>query len=120
MNDPRQLDLFSPTPAEALAARDLALAAVEANAEEACPGFGRRAREFILGHLLLHGPTPAEDLTDAMLAAGIVPHDRRAVGPVLLALARAGAIAKVGACRRRRGHGTSGGNVWDLAIGPGD
>ena len=46
-----------------------------------------------------------EDITDACKAAGIVPHEDRAFGPVYLALARQGAIVRVGYMARRRGHG---------------
>ena len=46
-----------------------------------------------------------ENITDACKAAGIVPHEDRAFGPVYLALARQGAIVRVGYMARRRGHG---------------
>lgn len=116
MSEPRQLDLFAPRPplAEALAARDEAVARVEASAEEACPGFADRAREFVLARLAA-GPASTEDLTDACVEAGIVPHDLRAMGPVIMKLARDRLIVKAGACVRRRGHGTAGGNIWRLA-----
>jgi hypothetical protein len=84
---------------------------------EASPGFAELAREFILAYLAGSPPTSAEDLSDACLAAGIRPHDLRAFGPVVQSLARAGKIVKAGACPRRRGHGTAGGNLWALAGG---
>lgn len=117
MSDHRQLDLFAPPAAPALpaalAARDAAIESVAANADEACPGFAQRARAAVLARLAC-GPATAEDLTDHCLAHGLVPHDLRAFGPVLLALSRERLIVKVGSRPRRRGHLTAGGNVWSL------
>lgn len=119
MNDPRQPDLFAPSTLAALAARDAAIEQVADNAEEAAPGFAAAARDFVLDYLSEAGPCDAETITDACLEVGIVPHDLRAFGPVYLALAREGLIVKAGvSTRRRRGHGTSGGNVWRLAEQP--
>ena len=60
---------------------------------------------------------PGEALTLSCREAGIAPArnlDDRAFGPVFMALAKAGAIVKVGTAKRVRGHGTAGGNVWAL------
>lgn len=118
MSDFRQQDLFSPSTLAAVAARDEALGRVAANAEDASPGFAQRARDFVLCYLTLHDAASGEDITDAALAAGVTPHDLRAFGPVYLALAREGRIVKVGTRPRRRGHNTSGGNVWKLSLDP--
>lgn len=117
MSDLTQRDLFAPSFGEALAARDEAVTRVAANAEEASPGFAEAARAFVLARLA-RGPATAEDLTDAAIAAGIIPHDLRAFGPVILSLSRARLIVKAGHCARRRGHNTAGGNLWKLSEQP--
>jgi hypothetical protein len=99
----------------AAAAREDAMAAVAGKAEEESPGFAQRARDFALAYLAAQGPSTAEDITDAALAAGVRPHDLRAFGPVYAGLARGGMIRKTGQpVPRRRGHATAGGNVWEL------
>jgi hypothetical protein len=95
-------------------ARDDALEQVAANAEDECPGFAEAARAFVLAYLAEHGPASGEVVTNAAKAAGLVPHDDRAFGPVLLALSRAGRIRRVGTTLRTKGHGTAGGNVWEV------
>lgn len=95
-------------------ARDRALQRVAQTAEDRHPGFGPRAAAVIVAHLEQHGPTPGERLTEACKAAGIVPDDDRAFGPVYMGLVRRGQIEKVGTVRRERGHGTAGGNVWAI------
>jgi len=94
--------------------RDAALDAVETAAERARRMFAADAGAFVVRYLTVHGPTAAEVLTRQCRAAGITPHDDRAFGPVYMRLARMKVIEKVGAVRRERGHGTSGGNVWKL------
>lgn len=94
------------------------MAQVGDHAEMAAPGFRLAAAEFVLELLTVAGPTPAETLSLACKAAGIVPHDDRAFGPVYMRLARARLIEKVGQVRRERGHGTSGGNIWKLVAAP--
>ena len=101
------LDLI-PTRAE----RDAALKQIAQAAEDRRAEFHSDACACVLAYLETHGPTSGETLTIACKDAGIVPHDDRAFGPVYMALARSGAIVKVGDAVRRRGHGTSGGNVW--------
>jgi len=99
--------------------RDEALAKVAANAEDTSPGFAEKARQFVLRFLAEHGPTAGEGVTDACKRAGIRPHDDRAFGAVYLKLSRDRLIEKVGQAIRRKGHGTSGGNVWALVEGGG-
>lgn len=92
--------------------RDDAMARVSSKAEDVRPNFRDDATGYILYHLEKHGPTTGEALTLACKAAGIVPHDDRAFGPVYMQLSKRGLIEKVGTVKRTRGHGTSGGNVW--------
>lgn len=101
---------------DALAARDRAMARVEAKAESYRPSFADDAARFVLAYLRKYGPTSSETLTEACELAGIRAHDARAMGPVIMRLARAGAIVKAGHCQRKRGHGTSGGIIWSIAI----
>lgn len=75
--------------------------------------FMAKACAFVVRYLAQHGPTSGEALTLACRAAGIVPAgDDRAFGPVYMALVKQGAIEKCGSCRRERGRGTAGGNIW--------
>lgn len=82
--------------------------------EKASDGFLKRAGEFVL-HFLAGGPMSSEDLTDACKAAGIVPAEDRHFGVVYATLSRRGQIVKAGVCDRRKGNGTTGGNIWKLA-----
>ena len=73
------------------------------------------AASFIVAYLAEHGPTAGEVLvTEA--SKRFTPHDARAFGGVFLRLSRRGRIRKCGSVLRRKGHGTSGGNVWTLVI----
>jgi len=66
--------------------------------------------------LAANGATSGEALTDACKSAGIRPPqgmDDRAFGPVYQRLAQANQIRVCGSTVRRRGHGTSGGRVWE-------
>ncbi len=107
------LPLFDRTVNEA---RDTAMGVVGAHAEERHAGFAVAAEAFVLNYLR-SGAASSEALTLACKAAGIVPHDDRAFGPVYMRLARRRQIVKVDSCRRERGHGTAGGNVWGLVGG---
>lgn len=69
---------------------------------------------FILRHLGRRGTTSSEILVEVCRIAGYRPHDDRAFGPVFARLVKAGQIVRVGECRRKRGNGTSGGNLWAL------
>ena len=97
------------------AARDAALELVEEHAEEAAPGFAEAAAACALEYLDAHGPATGERLTDVCKAAGIVPHNDKAFGPVYMRLARAGQIVKAGPAPRLKGHLTSGATIWRLA-----
>ena len=86
-------------------------------AEGQAPGFREAAQAFVLGFLKQHGPSSGEDITAAMVLAGIRPRDKRAFGPVYQALAgkRMGLIVCLRSdLPRRLGHGTSGGKLWGL------
>lgn len=96
---------------DSITARNEAMASVEAHA--GAP-FREQAEDFIVTYLRTHGPTAGEALTSACVASGIKPHDERAFGAILMSLSRNGKIIKVGTCMRMKGHGTSGGNIWDL------
>lgn len=100
-------------------ARDRAMGLVAANAESRAPGFAALARAFALAYLRERGDSSGEAITDACKAAGVVPHDDRAFGPVYAGLARDGLIERVGHVARRKGHGTAGGNVWRAVGQPG-
>lgn len=94
--------------------RDEAMSKVEINANEHAPEFSQRAGTFVVEYLAAHGSSSGEDITNSCLNAGIIPHDDRAFGPVYMRLARSGQIKKAGFCKRKKGHGTSGGNIWEL------
>lgn len=103
------LPLFAPRPEQQ---RDRILAAV---AESAGTKFLRAAETFVLEELRRRGRASGEALVDAAKAAGIVPLDDRAFGPVFRRLSQTGQIVKVGYAPRARGHATAGGLVWALA-----
>lgn len=93
-------------------ARDQAMAQVGANAGTP---FSDKAYDFIQTYLSdLPAGASGEDITDACKAAGIIPHDDRAFGPVFMRLAKHGVITKAGYRPRAKGHGTGGANVWRL------
>lgn len=92
-------------------ARDAAMQAVALNAGEK---FRDDAKAFVLDYLATHGPTAGEEITDACKAAGIIPHDDRAFGPVYMALQRLGKIEKAGTAIRLKGHCSDGGKIWRL------
>ena len=93
--------------------RDAALSRIE---HSAGPAFAARARQFILQELEACGCLTGEQMTDAALAAGIVPAngDYRSMGPVIMALSRDGLIEKCAVVARRKGHGSIGANLWRL------
>lgn len=97
---------------QALVARNEAMKLVEDNAG---PSFNEMACEFVLGYLRRVGEAPSEEISMACSSSGIKPRDDRAFGPVYMKLARSGVIVKVGSCRRKRGHGTTGGNIWSIS-----
>ena len=96
---------------QAIAERDAAIEQVD---EHAGVVFRKLAQGFIVAYLQRHGDTPGETITDACKQAGIVPSDDRHFGAAFIRLSKRGIIHKVGTCLRRKGHATSGGNVWGL------
>lgn len=106
-------DLFHQPPmAVAIKRRDAVLLRVRSKESME---FSIKARKFIVEYLSKNGASSSEDITDACKAADIKPEkDDRAFGPEYMALARNGTICKVGACQRRKGHATAGGNIWEL------
>jgi len=98
---------------DARQSRDVAIEQVSAKAEIISGPFAGRAADFIVAYLREHGPTNGEDLTDACKAAGIIPHNDKAFGSVYMALAIRGKIRKTGVCKRKKGHATGGGNIWE-------
>lgn len=99
---------------EVIALRDSGMSQVAKKAERFCEGFSSKAKSFVLEYLKDHGPSSSEVITNACKLSGIRPHDDRAFGPVYFHLARTGEITKAGICRRTKGHGTTGGNIWAL------
>lgn len=78
--------------------------------------FAERAEAYVLEYLGRVPHSSTELLTDACKRAGIKPRkDDRAFGPVYAKLIRAGTLLVIGECKRRKGHGTRGGNVVALA-----
>lgn len=96
---------------QAIQARDRAMERVERKSGKE---FQDAAKAFIVDYLDDNGPSSGEAITNACKAAGITPHDDRAFGPALYNLAKDHLIAKCGSCKRTKGHGTAGGNVWRL------
>jgi hypothetical protein len=83
-------------------------------AERAADFDAAGAATFIHAYLVQHGPTSGEQLTAKAIAHGFVPHDARAYGSVYSGLARKGLIRCLRAgLPRERGHGTSGGRLWE-------
>jgi hypothetical protein len=62
-------------------------------------------------------PASGEEIVNHCTAAGLVPHDARAFGPVIGGLARAGRIEAVGFAARAKGHGTAGARLWRVKYG---
>ena len=105
-----QCDLPMWTAARAAGAK--AAEACQAKAEAA--GWDREAAKAVVMSALgrAGGPLSGEQLVNECIAAGIVPHDTRAFGPVIAALARAGRIEAVGFAVRQKGHCTAGARMW--------
>lgn len=99
---------------QALASGQIRMRKAAAHAEAACPGFVWKAQQVTVKLLKVFGQVSSEELTDAIKACGLKPHDDRAFGAVYQGLARAERIRVVDSCSRRKGHGTSGGRVWAL------
>lgn len=109
------VDLAQATLAASRATGDRCMQLAADRAERDEPGFCERAQHFVLAFLAQHGKASSEDITDACKAAGIVPAEDRAFGSVYGGLNRRKQIVCVGYCDRRKGHGTAGGRMWELA-----
>lgn len=73
------------------------------------------ARKFILETLKTQGKSSGETLVDAAKAAGFVPHDDRAFGPIFYWLSHRGFIRIAGEVPRSKGHGAPGCRIWEAA-----
>jgi hypothetical protein len=101
--------------AQAELARDAGTRAGEAcKAKAEAAGFdSEAAKAVVMAALSRDGePLSGEQLVNECIAAGIVPHDARAFGPVIASLARAGSITTVGFAARKKGHRTAGARLW--------
>ena len=88
--------------------------AMEAVADASGPDFQHRAYEFAVKFFREHGKASAEDCTEAMLAAGIRPHDLRSMGHVYKRLVKNNVVKFAGNCARRMGHGAAGGRLYEV------
>lgn len=99
--------------AEGQAAMERGLAAEE----KKDPHFGEKVRQFFLGLL---NATPGrcmrgEEMTDAAVKAGFITDNTRRFGGVISGMAKAGMIHAIGTYKRTKGHGTAGGQIWQLS-----
>lgn len=112
-------NLFNQPPmAVAVKKRDIGMLKVAVNAGEE---FGRKARAFVIEFLRKNGSATGEDITDAGKAAGIIPHNDKAWGPVYMALSRSKTIAKdlsAPPSPRRKGHSSGIAWRWKLVNDP--
>jgi len=88
--------------------------AMAAVAKASGPDFQHRAYEFAVKFFREHGKASAEDCTEAMLAAGIRPHDLRSMGHVYKRLVKNNIVTVAGNCARRMGHGAAGGRLYEV------
>jgi hypothetical protein len=103
-----------PSLREAFRQRDVGMGQVLDKAERTAAFDAEAAAGALVAYLQQHGPTPGEELVLVCRAAGHVPHDDRAFGPVFLRLLRRGRIQAVGTVKRRRGRGADGAHVYAL------
>lgn len=87
----------------------------ESSADRRVPDFTKHVCAYFLALLATRGPLSGEDLTDAARAAGYCPADDRAFGAAFRLLLTSGARI-TGYAPRRKGHGSSGGKVYGLAL----
>lgn len=102
---------------DAIAAGEIGMQRSAEAAERRDPDFRTKATHAMLAHLRAAPLRRAagEDLVDAALAAGAVPPDARAFGGIFLALSRRNVIRCLRSdLPRKRGHGTTGGKLWEL------
>lgn len=96
---------------DALAAGEAAIRQVSANAGKE---FAEQAAAYVIYLLRSFGPMTREQLTDGCKAMGIRPHNDKAFGGVYKGLSRQGKIRSLGVSRRTKGHGSNGGNLWEV------
>lgn len=97
---------FDLPPSPAVAAIDAAIA----------NEFPAKARRFVLTHLRRHGPTSGEDLTDAMLAAGMKhpSGSDKGFGGIYRGMHFVDLIEPYGDGNRRKGNNTRGATIWRI------
>ena len=85
-----------------------------AAAEDEDPKFGARALAFIVSHVRAKGQVSGESITLAATASGIRPKKGdRAFGAIYAKALRKGYIRVHSYVPRLRGHGTSGGKLYE-------
>ena len=72
------------------------------------------AKKIAVQFLKRKGPSSSEDITNYCKKRGQLPDDDRAFGAVYSGLHREKLTHRVDTCLRRKGHNTTGGNVWGL------
>lgn len=111
MSDQTTMYVRPPDLATARAVGAVASQLATERADRDAPGFVARAEYAVLAKLAT-GPASAEDITDYVRQV-VEFKDGRAMGSVYASMNRRGLIRIVGECNRRRGHGTSGGHIWE-------
>lgn len=114
MSEQAAFDCRPPDLATAKAVGQIALQLATDKAERDCPGFRERVRAAVLERLA-QGPASGEDLTDYVSSRGIRFADGRSLGGIYKSMKSDGLIRIVPGedVPRRRGHGTSGGHIWE-------
>ena len=88
-----------------------------AKAERSDPEFVAKATAAILMHLRAVGQASGEDLVDIAVAHGARPRDMRAFGGIFQRLVREHSIRCIRSdLPRRRGHGCSGGRLYEICL----
>lgn len=105
------LDVRPPDLATARAVGERGAQMATDKAERDAPGFVARAEAAVLAKLAT-GPASGEDITDHVQQQ-VGFKDGRCMGSVFASMHRRALIRIVGECARRRGHGTSGGHIWE-------
>lgn len=108
------IDVRPPDLATARAVGETAADLATDKAEREAPGFVARAEAAVLAMLAPKGKrASSEDITDYVRLQGVEFKDGRAMGSVFASMNRRKLIRIVGECKRRHGHGTSGGHIWE-------
>ena len=108
------MDLRPPDLPTARAVGQVAQQLATANAERDTVDFRARAEAAILAKLTT-GPASGEDVTD-YVQQQVGFKDGRRLGSLYCSMRKRGQIRIVGACDRRKGHGTGGGKVYALGV----